>query len=157
MSDADQHRAEAAQLPDGDLVALLLTQHAEIIDALDRVTSATGDELMVAFEALSTYLKAHEAAEQTVVRPVTEETAAPGAAEARITEERTAEKALAALADMGVDDADFKAVFASFKKDVLEHAEKEEHEEFPTLRASRSDEERLRLGADFLDVFSKAG
>mgnify|MGYP006886486933 CR=1 FL=1 len=68
----------------------------------DRVTSSTGDELMVAFEALSTYLKAHEAAEQTVVRPVTEETAAPGAAEDRITEERTAEKSLAALADMGV-------------------------------------------------------
>jgi iron-sulfur cluster repair protein YtfE (RIC family) len=147
VSDADEHRAEANQMPDGDLVAILLRQHAD----------ATGEQLARDFDALKTFLKAHETAEQTVVRPVTQETASGAEAAARNAEEEEADKSLSELTGMGTDDPNFKSAFADFKKDVADHAEREEHEEFPTIQKSRSAEQRIQLGQDFLEAFTKAG
>jgi iron-sulfur cluster repair protein YtfE (RIC family) len=156
MSDAAEHREEANEMPEGDLVAILLRQHADITEALDRVTRATDGQLATDFEALKSFLSAHETAEQTVVRPVTQETASEEEAAARNAEEAEADKSLAELTAMGTDDPRFRSTFAKFKKDVAEHAEKEEHEEFPTIQKSRTAAQRIQLGADFLEVFAKA-
>jgi hemerythrin superfamily protein len=156
MSDAEQHRHEADELPDGDLIAILLRQHADITEALERVSSSAAAERATDFEALKTFLKAHETAEQTVVRPLSQETAGEAEAAARNAEEEEADKALAELTGMGVEDPSFGSMFKTFMRDVAEHAEKEEHEEFPTILESRSPEQRIQLGSDFLEVFAKS-
>jgi hypothetical protein len=156
VSDADLHRKEAAKMPSGDLVAILLRQHADISDAMDRVSGASGEQLAADFEALRSFLMAHETAEQTVVRPVAQETASEAEAMARNAEEEDADRALAELSALGTAAADFKVSFAKFMKAVADHAEREEHEEFPTIQKSRSAGQRIQLGTDFLEAFTKA-
>ena len=156
MSDADHHRQEADELPDGDLIAILLRQHADITEALERVKAASGEQRAIDFDALKTFLKAHETAEQTVVRPVSQETASDAEAAARNAEEEEADKALAELTGMGADDPSFESMFSTFMKNVADHAEKEEHEEFPTILKSRTVEQRFQLGKGFLEAFAKS-
>ena len=50
MSDQDHDRAEAAQLPEGDLVAILLTQHATVRDLLEQVSGSSGQDRKQAFD-----------------------------------------------------------------------------------------------------------
>jgi hypothetical protein len=156
MSEAQHHRHEAAQMHDGDVVAILLRQHADITEALDRVTKSQGDERATNFEALKSFLAAHEAAEQKVVRPVSQETAGPDEAAARDQEEKEADQALAELTKLGASSQEFGAKFSAFKKAVSDHAEHEEHEEFPTIQKSRSEEQRIEMGTAFLAAFGSA-
>jgi hypothetical protein len=73
----EEHREEASEIPDGDVVAGLLRQHADVTEAMDRVRNARGED-----------------------------------------------RALPTLTCSPVR-------FSAFKKAVADHAEKEEHEEFP--------------------------
>lgn len=157
MNDQDHDRAEAATLPEGDLVRILLTQHAIVRDLLDEVSSSSGNERERAFERLAVLLKAHETAEEAVVRPVTEETAGADVADARNEEEAEADEVIATLKSLAVDSGDFDAKFAEFTKAVSDHAEAEEQDEFPTIRSGRSDEQRIELGEQFLSAFRTAG
>jgi hypothetical protein len=159
MSEAQEartHRHEAAHLPDGDIVAILLRQHADITDSIERIKAARGKNRVNGLEALATFLTAHETAEQQVVRPVSERTAGGGEAQARIAEERKADAALAELVSMGAAHPEFGPKFAEFADSVHEHAEREEHEEFPSFD-KLSGEQRLQLGSDFLAAFEAAG
>jgi hemerythrin superfamily protein len=157
MSDADHDRAEAAKLPAGDLIAIILTQHATVRDLFDQVLATSGSDRLQNFRQLTTLLKAHETAEQVVVRPVTTETAGNDVVEARNEEESEADEDIAALSKLDVDSADFEAQFAAFKKAVSDHAEAEEHDEFPTIKAARSEKDRRALGEQFLAEFQAAG
>jgi hemerythrin superfamily protein len=109
------------------------------------------------FEQLTTTLKAHETAEESVVRPVTEETAGDGVADARNAEENEANEVIAALSELDVDSPEFDEKFAEFKQAVSDHAEAEETQEFPTIQSGRSASERKNLGDDFLAQFEAAG
>jgi hypothetical protein len=71
MGDATEDMEKAAKLPEGDLVRILYTQHALAKDLMDQVESASGEERQELFTQLATTLKAHETAEEAVVRPVT--------------------------------------------------------------------------------------
>ena len=71
-------------------------------------------------------------------------------------ENLAADEALLELTRMGTQASGFKSAFAKFKKDVADHAEKEEHEEFPTIEKSLTADQRVQLGADFLEAFAKA-
>ena len=102
-------------------------------------------------------MKAHETAEESVVRPVTKETAGDGVADARNAEENEANEVIAALSELDVDSPEFDEQFAEFKQAVSDHAEAEETEEFPTIQSARSDAERKELGDQFLDQFEAAG
>jgi hemerythrin superfamily protein len=157
VSEADKDRAEAAKLPAGDVVGILYMQHATVRDMIDSVQAASGDERATAFATLTTLLKAHETAEESVIRPVTEEIAGVGVAEARNAEEAEANVVIAALKKLDVDSADFDAKFADFAKAVDDHAEAEEHEEFTAIVSGRSVEERYELGLKFLATFESAG
>ena len=157
MSDQDKDRAEAAKLPEGDVVAVLLTQHATVRDMLDQVKNSTGDQRQQTFTALAGLLTAHETAEKSVIRPVTEDTAGAAVVQARNAEEAHADEVVAKLKLLDVTSGDFETKFAEFTQAVSDHAEAEEHEEFPTIIANRSPEERHALGQQFLAAFAEAG
>jgi hemerythrin superfamily protein len=157
MGDAKEDRAKAAKLPEGDIVRILLTQHAEVKDMLDQVGAASGAQNKKLFTKLTTTLKAHEMAEESVVRPVTKETAGDGVVDARNAEEAEADEVIAALSELDVDSADFDAQFADFKQAVSDHAEAEETQEFPTIQSGRTAKERKALGEEFLAQFEAAG
>ena len=62
-------------------------------------------------------------------------------------EENKAKQVLAKLEKLGADDPQFAALFGQFRADVEEHAQHEEAEEFPELRA-HTDGETLATVAD---------
>ena len=97
MGDANEDRAKAAEFPDGDLLGIILTQHAEVKDLMSDIAAASGEERKELFSTLVTTLKAHETAEESVVRPITEETAGASVADARNAEEAEANEVIAAL------------------------------------------------------------
>ena len=107
-----------------------------------------------AFESLKTLIKAHESAEQRVVRPLTRKARYEAAATARNAEEEEAEKVLAELSGMGADDPGFGWMF-EMMTGVADHARHEEQEEFPMIVASWTAEQRIQLGRDFLAAFAR--
>lgn len=146
MGDATEDRAKAAALNEGDVIRVLLEQHAQIHDLCSKVTSSTGEEKKEAFDALRALLAVHETAEEMVLRPVTSKAAAEGVADARNQEEAEANAVLAKLEDLDVSSADFDTEFSKFAASVDEHAEAEEREEFPAVLANCTDEERQTMG-----------
>lgn len=128
---------------DQDVVDLLLAQHEHIRSLFAAVESATGDARQERFEELRRFLAVHETAEELVTHPIAR-TAEGGSdvVDARLKEETESKKLLADLDGMSVDEPGFDAGFAGLKSAVLAHAEAEEQQEFPLLRAN-NDRERL--------------
>jgi hypothetical protein len=102
-------------------------------------------------------LKAHETDEESVVRPVSSETAGADVAEARNAEEKEAIEVIAALSKLDVESAECDSQFAEFKQAVSDHAEAEEHDEFPSIEFDRDEHERQQLDEKFLAEFQYAG
>lgn len=146
MGSAAEDRSKAAQLPEGDVVRVLLEQHARIRDLFEDVSSAEGEHKRHAFDELRALLAVHETAEEMVVRPVSKKTAGDEVADARNHEEAEANKVLAELEDMDVESADFDAKLAEFQKSVDQHAEAEESEEFPAILQKCDADHRRKLG-----------
>lgn len=146
MGSAAEDRRQASQLPEGDVIRFLLNQHARIRDLFDEVESSTGDQRHDAFEELRALLAMHETAEEMVLRPVTEDIAPEGVAAARNAEEKEANEVLKQLESVDVDSADFQRQFAELKQSVDDHAESEEHEEFPAVLEHCDLDQRQRMG-----------
>lgn len=146
MSTAEQERVQAAQLPDDDVVAILLRQHARIRDLFMEVKITEGDHKQQVFDELRALLAVHETGEEMVLRPVSRETAGSDVAEARNREEKKLNQMLAELEKMNVHTAEFDARLVDFEKSVIDHAEHEEREEFPALRPARFEEDLVRMG-----------
>jgi len=146
MGGAAEDRQKASQLPQGDVIRFLLNQHAQIRDLFDEVESSAGDQRHDAFEELRALLAIHETAEEMVLRPVTEEIAPEGVAAARNAEEQEANEVLKQLESVDVGSDDFQRQFAELKKSVDEHAESEEHEEFPAVLEHCDLDQRQRMG-----------
>jgi hemerythrin-like domain-containing protein len=146
MGEAQENRAKAALLPEGDVIRILLEQHARIRELFADVTTAEGDHKSQAFDELRALLAVHETAEEMVLRPVTEKAGAESVAQARNQEEAEANEVLKELERMDVASADFDAKLASFEKSVDAHADKEESEEFPTILSSCDEAERVAMG-----------
>ncbi|MBV9314058.1 MAG: hemerythrin domain-containing protein [Pseudonocardia sp.] len=146
MTAADSH-AQAAQLPQGDVIAILLEQHARIQQLFAEITSAHGDYKQHAFDELRALLAVHETAEEMVLRPVSRKTAGEAVAQARNDEENQATHVLAELEKMDVQSAEFDRMFATFQQSVTSHATHEETEEFPSVISGRDDKERARMGS----------
>jgi len=152
MGDATEDRRKAAELPDGDVVRVLLEQHARIRDLFAEVKSETGEHKKQAFDELRGLLAVHETAEEMVLRPATKRVDDRGAkvADARNQEESEANKVLKDLESLDVDSADFDAKLAEFEKAVDSHAEAEESEEFPLILDSCDEDERQTMGSHML-------
>jgi hemerythrin superfamily protein len=150
MGDATEDRRKAAELPEGDVVRVLLEQHARIRELFVEVRSETGEHQKHAFDELRGLLAVHETAEEMVLRPATKRAeGSQGAhvAEARNQEESDANEVLQDLESLDVGTAEFQEKLAAFEKAVDSHAEAEEHEEFPLILQSCDERERKTMGS----------
>lgn len=147
MGDAAEDRAKAAELPDGDVVRVLLEQHARIRELFEDVTGADGEHKQHAFDELRALLAVHETAEEMVLRPVTVKTAGQGVADARNDEEKEANEVLKELEKLEVSSTDFDQKLREFQKAVDAHAEAEESEEFPAILSACDEEQRQKMGS----------
>ncbi|MGH3744346.1 MAG: hemerythrin domain-containing protein [Mycobacteriales bacterium] len=126
----------APDAQDSDVVALLERQHEQIRDLLDRVMGTTGTDRKEAFDALREMLARHETGEEMVLRPLTRRVdGGEDLAAGRMDEENEAKQVLAHLEQLHVDSDEFTTGFAEFRLSVLAHAEAEEQQEFPAVRA----------------------
>lgn len=156
MGDSTEDRKKAAALPEGDVVRVLLMQHAQIRDQFEEVTSARGETRKERFDELRALLAVHETAEEVVLRPVSADAAGEAVADARNAEEAEANSVLKELESMDVDDPQFQAKLEEFQKSVDEHAEKEEKEEFAAVVANCDVQQRQDLGRRLESVESLA-
>jgi hemerythrin superfamily protein len=136
-------------MPEADAVELLMHQHEQIRGLLREVDKTKGDRRVEAFERLRRLLAVHETAEEEIVHPVARRSLKNGhkVIKARLEEENEGKKMLQALEKMGPSAQGFDALFAEFRRAVLEHAEHEEREEFPELRTHSSKELRVLSAA----------
>ncbi|MCF6525635.1 hemerythrin domain-containing protein [Streptomyces sp. JJ36] len=146
MSEARAERERAAQLPEDDVIGILLSQHARIRDLFADVKTAEGEHKQQAFDELRALLAVHETAEEMILRPVAKEAAGREEAEARNHEEEEANKVLARLEKMDVSSSEFDSLLEEFERSVSDHAEHEEREEFPYVHSSRTPDELRHMG-----------
>jgi hemerythrin superfamily protein len=146
MDEAQEDRAKAAELPEGDVIRLLLEQHARIRELFADVSSAEGQHKAQAFDELRALLAVHETAEEMVLRPVSEKAAGRSVAQARNHEESEANEVLKQLEKLDTASSEFDELLADFQKSVSAHAEAEEDQEFPHVLASCDADERASMG-----------
>ena len=130
-----------------DVVDLLLEQHNQIKSLFSQISKAQGAQKRELFENLVRLLAVHESAEEIVVHPTARRKIEHGkqVVEHRTSEEHQAKRELAELYNLGVDHPDFDARLATFADAVVQHASKEEAEEFPSLRQSVSADQLRRM------------
>ncbi|MGN6611655.1 MAG: hemerythrin domain-containing protein [Angustibacter sp.] len=146
MSDAATDRAKAAQLPEGDVIRILLEQHARIRDLFAEVQGESGEHRQHAFDELRALLAVHETAEEMVLRPVSKDVAGAAVVDARNHEEEEATKALYEIEKLDVDSTEFLSRIAELEQAVSNHAEHEEREEFPLVIAECDEDKRRTMG-----------
>lgn len=146
MGDANEDLKKAAELPEGDVIKLLLEQHARIRTLFSDVHDAVGTARAEIFAELRALLAVHETAEQLVLRPASRKVAGEDVVDARLKEEEEATKVLAELERLDVNSPEFHEQVTAFQKSVEEHAEAEEHEEFDAVLAGCTVEERQTMG-----------
>jgi hemerythrin superfamily protein len=146
MGDATEEPMEAGQLPDGDVIRVLLEQHARIRELFADVKAAMGGHKRQAFDELRALLAVHETAEEMVLRPVSKKAAGEAVVAARNKEEEHATTVLKDLERMDVTSGLFGRKIALLETMVLRHAENEEVEEFPQVLAQCDPEMRQSMG-----------
>lgn len=120
-----------------DVVEFLRGQHNQIKDMFDDVVYASGSKAREqAFIELRQLLAVHETAEEMVVHPRARRDIQGGdiIVDARLAEEHEAKEQLAALEQMDIDSQEFLDALILFKGAVIDHAEREETEEFNKLQ-----------------------
>jgi hemerythrin superfamily protein len=119
-----------------DVVKALKDQHqaikklfVETLDASDK------DQREASFFELRKLLAAHEMAEEMVIHPSARQELAAGGAivDARLEEERKAKKHLDKIERMDIGSDEFVEALKDLQKEVRDHAEHEESEEFAKL------------------------
>jgi hemerythrin superfamily protein len=146
MGDPAQDRMKAAQLPEGDVIRVLLEQHARIRELFTDVKSAMGGHKRQAFDELRALLAVHETAEEMVLRPISKGAAGEAVVTARNKEEDEATKVLKDLERMDVSSNLFGRKIAMLETMVVQHAENEESQEFPHVLAQCDAEMRQSMG-----------
>jgi hypothetical protein len=123
-----------SQKRSNDVVDLLTGQHAQIRRAFRRA-ALPGPTRRRAFYELVRLLAVHEAAEEAHVHPVARHAAAAGKSvtSARRAEEKQAKRLLADLWKIGPHGDGYLRALRALRRAVLNHAAREEREEFPAL------------------------
>ena len=136
-----------------DVVAFLVGQHNQIKDMFDDVLYATEPKAReVAFVDLRRLLAVHETAEEMFVHPRARGELGDGDAivDARLQEEHEAKQQLSKLEGMDVDSQEFLDALKVFREAVVDHAEREEQEEFNRLQRELDADELKSLAAAVL-------
>jgi hemerythrin superfamily protein len=131
-----------------DVVKFLKDQHNLIKDMFDDVLSASDPKARErAFTDLRQLLAVHETAEEMVVHPRTRREVAAGdeIVDARLQEEHKAKEVLTKLEKMDVASKEFIDELSKFREDVVDHAEREENEEFTKLERKLDSDDRGRM------------
>lgn len=136
-------------MPDGDVVAMLLAQHEEIRRLFTEVENASSANRQEMFDRLRRLLAVHETAEEEVVHPAARRAIGNGdtVVDARLEEENAAKRVLAQMEKMDVTSPEFMERLVELRDAVIAHAEHEEKEEFPQLRANVDDRRREQMAA----------
>jgi hypothetical protein len=136
-----------------DVVRFLKDQHNLIKDMFDEVLSAsTDDARRTAFTELRQLLAVHETAEEMVVHPRVRREVEGGdvIVDARLLEEHESKVDLSALEAMDIGSPEFIAELKLFRSSVIDHAEREELEEFNRLERELDPDELKRMAAAVL-------
>ena len=134
-----------------DVVEFLKGQHRQIKDMFDDVLYASESKAREqAFVELRQLLAVHETAEEMVIHPRARGEIDGGEAivDERLHEEHKAKQQLSDLEGMDIDSQEFLDALTVFRDAVVEHAEREEQEEFDQLQHE--------LGADDLKRMASA-
>jgi hemerythrin superfamily protein len=129
-----------------DVVELLIHQHNEIRELFTEAKQAKGEARAEAFDRLRRMLAVHETAEEEIVHPNARRMIKDGdrVIDQRLAEENLAKRMLRELESIGTDSPEFPTRLQDLRQAVLDHAEKEEREEFPEIRRNSS-EQQLRV------------
>ncbi|MFD7077002.1 hemerythrin domain-containing protein [Nocardioides sp. NPDC059952] len=133
MSHVTDDLKRASDLPEGDVIRVLLQQHAGIRQLCATVANSEGPAKRQAFDDLRVLLAVHETAEEIAVHPVTSTHGGETLASALNADEKEAIEMLARLEGVGVDSPEFDETFPIFRIAVEQHVEEEERVEFPLL------------------------
>jgi hemerythrin superfamily protein len=147
MGGAAEDRRKAEKLPEGDIVRVLLEQHAQVRDLFAEIQKAPANERKEPFDRLRALLAVHETAEELVLRPQADDADWKDVATQRNKEEAEANEVLASLEDMDTASEAFLTKLQEFEESVDEHAEAEENEEFPRVLEALDEDERRKLGS----------
>ncbi|GAA4191653.1 hemerythrin domain-containing protein [Microbispora amethystogenes] len=134
-------------MKEGDVIDLLVHQHAVIRDMFEEVERAAPGERHEPFRRLVRMLAVHETAEEEIVHPYTR-LRVDGGGEIvadRLKEEHEAKRMLAMLDDLGPDHSEFMPGLNRLRTAVLAHARAEERYEFTRLRAETTTAERRAM------------
>jgi hemerythrin superfamily protein len=133
-----------------DVVAFLRDQHNLIKDMFDDVIHASETSAREkAFTELRQLLAVHETAEEMVVHPRVRREVDGGdlIVDARLEEEHEAKERLSALESMDIGSQDFIDELILFRAAVIDHAEREETEEFNKLKRELDADDLKRMVA----------
>jgi len=146
MDTAHEERMTAARLPGDTIVAVLYEQHARIRDQFDAVAATSGPERAAAFDSLRELIAAHQAAEDVVLRTVTDKLLPAGLTRASSDEEAAVARELADLEGTDVQAPEFLPRLRLLEEAFDLHAAHEESDEFPAVLAELSEREQTELG-----------
>jgi hemerythrin superfamily protein len=134
-----------------DVMDVLKSQHKQIERLLGLIAAKKGAALEDNFCELRRLIAVHETAEEEVIYPILRSTGDAGGqiADARTTEEAEGTKVLAQLEDLERGSAAFKRLFKDFRTAVLHHAQAEEAEVIPLIRATQTPDVRQRMAEAF--------
>lgn len=134
----------ASNMP--DIMESIRRDHAEARTLLDRYDKVGGREDW--FCHVRESLVRHEVAEELAVYPAIRHSGDPlkEVVDARLGEQRQAEKLLAAMEKMDVGCHEFDEAFTELKAAVLDHAASEESTILPAIEAQKSVEQRRMMG-----------
>jgi Hemerythrin HHE cation binding domain len=133
-----------------DVVEFLKGQHNQIKDMFDDVLYASESKAREqAFVDLRQLLAVHETAEEMVVHPRARGELDDGDAivDARLREEHEAKQELSKLEGMDIDSPEFLTALKVFRDAVVDHAEREEAEEFGQLQRELGADELKRMAS----------
>ncbi|BBY29277.1 hemerythrin domain-containing protein [Mycolicibacterium sediminis] len=133
-----------------DVVRFLKDQHNLIRDMFEEVFSASTTRAReTAFTELRQLLVVHETSEEMVVHPVVRREVDGGdlIVDARLKEEHDAKEHLSALDAMDVGSDEFIADLVLYRGAVIDHAEREEIEEFDKLEREVDAADLKRMAA----------
>jgi hemerythrin superfamily protein len=137
------------QSPD-EVVAFLKAQHDLIEDMFDEVLLASDPQAREKpFIELRQLLAVHETAEEMLVHPRVRREFDKGDAivDALLAEEHDAKEQLAKIEGLDIASQEFVDELTKLRTAVLEHAEREEIDEFPNLQREIDADELKRLGS----------
>lgn len=137
------------QSPD-EVVAFLKAQHNLIEDMFDEVLHASDPAAREKpFQELRQLLAVHETAEEMVVHPRVrrEDNAGDSIVDARLKEEHEAKELLSQIEKLDITSQQFVDEMTKLRAAVLDHAQREEGEEFPVLQRKVDADDLKRMGS----------